>query len=231
MVELARGLAQERCRSRRWRTSSACSTRRSRGTRTSSRAGSSPTRSRRPCSANAYERARELVARGAAFPHPSRRLEASVAYGRLLLAPDAEADALRRGRAGGVRGAARAARSGAARPRRLPAPAPAGGRGARVAARRARHVRGARHGDVRRAGAERAAGRGRGRARRPTSTRACCSRRRSCRSRGWRRTACRNRDIGQALYLSHRTIGSHLYRIFPKLGVASRGELRALLAQ
>src|SRR5690606_25761027 len=40
-----------------------------------------------------------------------------------------------------------------------------------------------------------------------------------------------NRDIGQALYLSHRTIGSHLYRIFPKLGVASRGELRALLVQ
>ena len=40
-----------------------------------------------------------------------------------------------------------------------------------------------------------------------------------------------NRDIGHALYLSHRTIGSHLYKIFPKLGVASRGELRALLAQ
>ena len=36
-----------------------------------------------------------------------------------------------------------------------------------------------------------------------------------------------NREIGQALYLSHRTIGSHLYRVFPKLGVASRGELRA----
>ena len=27
-----------------------------------------------------------------------------------------------------------------------------------------------------------------------------------------------NREIGQALYLSHRTIGSHLYRVFPKLG-------------
>ena len=40
-----------------------------------------------------------------------------------------------------------------------------------------------------------------------------------------------NREIGQALYLSHRTIGSNLYRVFPKLGVASRGELRALLAQ
>jgi DNA-binding CsgD family transcriptional regulator len=40
-----------------------------------------------------------------------------------------------------------------------------------------------------------------------------------------------NRDIGQALYLSHRTIGSHLYRIFPKLGVVSRSELRDALAE
>jgi DNA-binding CsgD family transcriptional regulator len=39
-----------------------------------------------------------------------------------------------------------------------------------------------------------------------------------------------NREIGARLYLSHRTIGSHLYRIFPKLGIASRAELRAALA-
>ncbi|MBE2317646.1 AAA family ATPase [Solirubrobacter sp. CPCC 204708] len=39
-----------------------------------------------------------------------------------------------------------------------------------------------------------------------------------------------NREIGATLYLSHRTVGSHLYRVFPKLGVTSRGELRALLA-
>lgn len=38
-----------------------------------------------------------------------------------------------------------------------------------------------------------------------------------------------NREIGQALYLSPRTIGSHLYRIFPKLGIISRGELRGAL--
>ena len=38
-----------------------------------------------------------------------------------------------------------------------------------------------------------------------------------------------NRDIGQQLYLSHRTVGSHLYRIFPKLGITSRAQLgRAL---
>jgi ATP/maltotriose-dependent transcriptional regulator MalT len=37
-----------------------------------------------------------------------------------------------------------------------------------------------------------------------------------------------NREIGQRLYLSHRTVGSHLYRIFPKLGITSRSELRTL---
>jgi ATP/maltotriose-dependent transcriptional regulator MalT len=35
-----------------------------------------------------------------------------------------------------------------------------------------------------------------------------------------------NREIGQQLYLSHRTVGSHLYRIFPKLGITQRAELR-----
>jgi DNA-binding CsgD family transcriptional regulator len=36
-----------------------------------------------------------------------------------------------------------------------------------------------------------------------------------------------NREIGERLYLSHRTVGSHLYHIFPKLGISSRDELRA----
>jgi DNA-binding CsgD family transcriptional regulator len=38
-----------------------------------------------------------------------------------------------------------------------------------------------------------------------------------------------NREIGQRLYLSHRTVSTHLYRIFPKLGITSRAELRAAL--
>jgi ATP/maltotriose-dependent transcriptional regulator MalT len=38
-----------------------------------------------------------------------------------------------------------------------------------------------------------------------------------------------NREIGQRLYISHRTVGSHLYRIFPKLGIASRGQLSGVI--
>ena len=38
-----------------------------------------------------------------------------------------------------------------------------------------------------------------------------------------------NRDIGQELYLSPRTVGSHLYRIFPKLGVSTRSQLHVAL--
>jgi len=39
-----------------------------------------------------------------------------------------------------------------------------------------------------------------------------------------------NREIGQRLYLSHRTISTHLYRVFPKLGISSRAELSSALA-
>jgi DNA-binding CsgD family transcriptional regulator len=38
-----------------------------------------------------------------------------------------------------------------------------------------------------------------------------------------------NKQIGQRLFLSHRTIGAHLYQIFPKLGVTSRAALRDAL--
>jgi DNA-binding CsgD family transcriptional regulator len=39
-----------------------------------------------------------------------------------------------------------------------------------------------------------------------------------------------NREIGQRLFLSHRTISTHLYRVFPKLGITSRTELSGALA-
>ncbi len=39
-----------------------------------------------------------------------------------------------------------------------------------------------------------------------------------------------NREIGQKLYLSHRTVSSHLYRIYPKLDITSRFQLRDALA-
>ena len=36
-----------------------------------------------------------------------------------------------------------------------------------------------------------------------------------------------NKQIGQRLYLSPRTVSGHLYRAFPKLGVTSRGQIAA----
>jgi len=39
-----------------------------------------------------------------------------------------------------------------------------------------------------------------------------------------------NKEIGERLFLSHRTVGSHLYQIFPKLGITSRAALRDALA-
>lgn len=38
-----------------------------------------------------------------------------------------------------------------------------------------------------------------------------------------------NRDIAAQMFLSPRTVGHHLYRAYPKLGVASRGELAAVV--
>jgi DNA-binding CsgD family transcriptional regulator len=35
-----------------------------------------------------------------------------------------------------------------------------------------------------------------------------------------------NKEIGQQLFLSHRTVSGHLHRIFPKLGITSRAALR-----
>ncbi|WP_405802984.1 AAA family ATPase [Streptomyces sp. NBC_01187] len=38
-----------------------------------------------------------------------------------------------------------------------------------------------------------------------------------------------NREIGEKLFLSPRTVGSHLYRSFPKLGITARSQLRDLV--
>jgi len=43
-------------------------------------------------------------------------------------------------------------------------------------------------------------------------------------------TGASNREIGHRLYVSHRTVSTHLYRIFPKLGITSRSQLAAALA-
>ncbi|WP_211247470.1 ATP-binding protein [Cryptosporangium arvum] len=39
-----------------------------------------------------------------------------------------------------------------------------------------------------------------------------------------------NRQIGERLFISHRTVGAHLYRIFPRLGLTDRRQLAAALA-
>jgi DNA-binding CsgD family transcriptional regulator len=39
-----------------------------------------------------------------------------------------------------------------------------------------------------------------------------------------------NKQIGERLYLSHRTVATHLHQIFPKLGVTSRAALRDALS-
>lgn len=40
-----------------------------------------------------------------------------------------------------------------------------------------------------------------------------------------------NKQIAERLYLSHRTVGAHLYRIFPKLGITTRAALRDALTR
>jgi DNA-binding CsgD family transcriptional regulator len=39
-----------------------------------------------------------------------------------------------------------------------------------------------------------------------------------------------NKQIADQLFLSHRTVGTHLYKLFPKLGISSRAALRDALA-
>ena len=39
-----------------------------------------------------------------------------------------------------------------------------------------------------------------------------------------------NREIGERMFLSHRTVGTHLYKVFPKLGISSRAELADVMS-
>lgn len=39
-----------------------------------------------------------------------------------------------------------------------------------------------------------------------------------------------DREIAATLFLSHRTVGCHRYKAYPKLGVSARAELAALIA-
>jgi len=43
-------------------------------------------------------------------------------------------------------------------------------------------------------------------------------------------TGLTNKQIGEKLFLSHRTVGTHLYRVFPKLAITARAALRDALA-
>jgi DNA-binding CsgD family transcriptional regulator len=40
-----------------------------------------------------------------------------------------------------------------------------------------------------------------------------------------------NREIGARLFLSHRTVGYHLYKAYPKLGITSRTQLPGVFAR
>ena len=37
-----------------------------------------------------------------------------------------------------------------------------------------------------------------------------------------------NKEIGALLFLSPRTVGYHLYKVFPKLGISTRSQLRTV---
>ena len=38
-----------------------------------------------------------------------------------------------------------------------------------------------------------------------------------------------NREIADRIYVSHRTVAAHLYKMFPKLGITNRNQLHTVL--
>ena len=194
--------------------------------------GRSATSPRPRCTAGTRRGARADARPGAATrrarPRPRIHVAVRHARARARLRDDAEA-ALPAALAADLTAGRSRAPGCSSRYGDVAAPPAPRGRVARAAARGARAVR--RPGPARRGASARA--RNCAPRARPAAaaqpTRATSSPRRNCRSRRWRRDGLSNREIGQRLYLSHRTVGSHLYRIFPKLGITSRGELRAAL--